>query len=257
MNIVHAVWEHRNLGCDAWEIGLSLSDFSNWKAVTAELQKDVYRDAYVVVKMPSGNLAVLHELEDLLFRFVETQLEIICDLARCHVCASLFKRMEDYLVCERSEVGAAAWDDVITKMSGDMFVSDRIYLDKAFLPGTSAKRYRNWMQDMRNDCTKELILRRPAVGGDPVSFDVICARGSDAVGVLGGVYPTKAMLGIPHILSLFKYLRARGFKRFVTHISSNNLPMMRVYANVGGTVCDAQYVLRRLPFALQRKEHAC
>ena len=257
MNVVHAVWEHRNLGCDAWEIGLSLSDFSEWKAVFAELQNDVYRDAYVVVKMPSGNLTVLHALEDLGFRFVETQLEIVCDLARCQTCASLFKRMEDYLVCERAETGSEAWDGVIAKMSDDMFVSDRVYLDRAFLPGTSAKRYRNWVRDMRNDCEKELILRRPAVGGDVVSFDVISAKGSDAVGVLGGVYPTKAMLGIPHILSLFKFLRAREFKRFVTHISSNNLPMMRVYANVGGTVCDAQYVLRRLPPAVQRKVQPC
>lgn len=245
MKIVHAIWERRNLGMDAWEITVEQEDFKSFDDVIRRLKDFLVAGTYIVVKMPVGNYASMCALEALGFKFVETQMQIICDFDRFRM-PPLFARMEDYLTCEELEHADERWDLIISRISEDMFVSDRIFLDPAFPPGTSAIRYKNWLRDMRGDETKHMMIRHSAKDGTITSFDVLTYRGANAIAILGGVFPDQQMLGIPHLLSLFKYLRQRGCSKFITHISSNNLSVMRVYAQMGGVVSDAQYVYQRV-----------
>ena len=74
MKIVEATWERRNFGRDAWEITLGREDLADVEKTLAALRDSRFAGAYVCVKMPVGNLKMLHALEDDGFRFLETQL---------------------------------------------------------------------------------------------------------------------------------------------------------------------------------------
>ena len=75
MKIVKAVWEKRNLGYDAYEIVLDKRDLKKGaESILEDLRAQNFYHAYVTIKMPVGNLNVLHALEDVGFRFMETQL---------------------------------------------------------------------------------------------------------------------------------------------------------------------------------------
>ena len=77
MKIVEATWERRNLGRDAWEVTLGREDVADVGKTLAALRDDRFAGAYVCVKMPVGNLKMLHALEDDGFRFLETQFSLI------------------------------------------------------------------------------------------------------------------------------------------------------------------------------------
>ena len=73
MDQIEATWEERNLGLRVLEI--TLDEREERDVVTAI--GDASRDFdYTLIKVPSGNPGLAHELEELGFRFLETQLEI-------------------------------------------------------------------------------------------------------------------------------------------------------------------------------------
>ena len=73
MKIIKATWENRNLGRNAYEITLNRKDLKDFDTTLKEIRAQDFAGAYVVVKMPVGDLKTLHALEDDGFRFVETQ----------------------------------------------------------------------------------------------------------------------------------------------------------------------------------------
>ena len=77
MKIVHATWEKRNFGRDAYEVTLDRKDMDDVSAVIGTLSDARFNETYVCVKLPVGNLKIVHALEDLGFRFLETQLSLI------------------------------------------------------------------------------------------------------------------------------------------------------------------------------------
>lgn len=64
MKIVHAVLEKRNLGRDAWEVTLDRKDLADVPGVIEALHDPRYSGSYVCLKLPVGNLKMVHALED-------------------------------------------------------------------------------------------------------------------------------------------------------------------------------------------------
>ena len=70
MNIINAVWDEKITGLKQCEIVFAQSDtFQTY--LDAEIEK-IFK--FSVVKLPVGNLSLVHQLEDIGYRYLENQL---------------------------------------------------------------------------------------------------------------------------------------------------------------------------------------
>ena len=77
MKIINATWEKRNFDMDTYEISLDKKDLRNFDETYKKIEEQNYKNAYVIIKLPVGDIEAVHKLEDAGFRFLETQLYLI------------------------------------------------------------------------------------------------------------------------------------------------------------------------------------
>lgn len=244
MKIIHATWEKRNLGRDAWEITFESEDEKNSQIVNDFLDNPIYNDSYLCAKVPAGQINVIHALENAGFRFMENQIGIYFNFKKQRLPESL-QKFSSYLSCEEVPAQDIQWDEVNRNITDDMFISDRIYLDPIFPNGTSSMRYKNWINDMKSNLSNTLLIWRIAKTGELIGFDIMKSIIPTSIAILGGVFPGKAFVGLIHVYCLFNMLYKKGASEFKTFISSNNLPMLRCYAELGAVANNIIYVLRK------------
>ena len=239
MKIVEATWERRNFGRDAWEITLGREDLADVEKTLAALRDSRYAGAYVCIKMPVGNLKMLHALEDDGFRFLETQLSLI-ERFRADDMVELCHTADDRIAFSVVEKDEAAWERVASKIVPDLFVTDRISLDPLLGPEVACTRYRNWLRDLRHD--PRSILWLMSLDGKEIAFGVDIVDGNRRRGVLGGTFPE--IQGTGYGMTLMAGPRERRLS-YRTEVSSNNPHVLRVHQNFGRVVYKEQYVLRK------------
>ena len=241
MKIVHAIWERRNLGMDAWEIVLERSDLNAIGKVMSKLADERYAGAYVCVKVPMGNVAVIHTLEDAGFRFLEMQHLLIQSLQPAEMLSEAPTEMP---CCETRQVPKVReqWEAVISQITPGMFDTDRFALDPAFGMEVSCRRYQNWCRDLYEDENTALFVT--ICDGRQVAFSIDRTKNGRTQGVLGGVFAPYKNIGLgggwmaagaPH------EMRKRR-----TVVSSNNLPVLRLHQCCGMTIFNEFYVLRKI-----------
>ena len=239
MKIVEATWERRNLGRDAWEVTLEREDMADVEKTLAALHDARFAGAYVCVKMPVGNLKMLHALEDDGFRFLETQLSLMSKFKADDVvgqCANADAQMK-FVTVEKSE---AAWERVISKIEPEMFDTDRISLDPALGPEIACRRYQNWMRDLFKNPKSELMLL--TLDGREIAFNVDIVEGCVRHGMLAGNFPEFKNTGYGMALIAGSPEKHRKVR---TMVSSNNPHVLRAHQNCGRVVYREIYVLRK------------
>ena len=239
MKIVEATWERRNFGRDAWEITLGREDLADVEKTLAALRDSRFAGAYVCVKMPVGNLKMLHALEDEGFRFLETQLSLI-ERFNADDMMDLCHKADDRIVFAVVEKDEAAWERVVSKIVPEMFATDRISLDPLLGPEVACTRYRNWVRDLRND--PRSVLWVMSLEGKEIAFGVDVTDGNTRRGVLGGSFPE--IQGTGYGMTLMAGPRERVLS-YRTEVSSNNPHALRVHQNFGRVVYKELYVLRK------------
>ncbi|TQR53059.1 hypothetical protein [Campylobacter troglodytis] len=234
MRIINASWERRNFDMDAYEIQIDKEDLLEFETVLEKIHKQNFKNAYVVIKLPVGNLKALHALEDEGFRFLETQLHF-----KEHFKAKNSKpRIKGKLSKERLEKDKEAWEGVISKISPGMFDSDRVSLDPALSQEIACKRYQNWCRDLFYDKHTYMMLGKL---DDEVYGFCLCKEDEQGINaLLVGVFPK-----FKH-LKLGQYLLddLRGTR--LTTTSSNNPAAFKVYQKSGLIVQEQNYVLRKI-----------
>ena len=240
MKIVEATWERRNFGRDVWEITLGREDMTDVEKTLAALHDSRFAGTYVCVKMPVGNLKMLHALEDDGFRFLETQLSLMDRFKAEDMmdrCENTSAQLE-YAVVEKNE---EAWERVISKVVPEMFDTDRISLDPMLGPEIACMRYQNWMRDLFKDPRSELCVM--LVDGKEIAFGLDIMDGGTRRGVLGGNFPEFKNTG--YGVAVIAGKRSQLDLRFRTAVSSNNPRVLRIHQNCGRIVYKEVYVLRK------------
>lgn len=240
MKIVEATWERRNFGRDVWEVTLEHEDVADVEKTLAALHDDRFAGAYVCVKMPVGNLKMLHALEDDGFRFLETQLSLMDRFKAddmLDLCEKTHERIE-FRVVEKNEV---AWERVIAKVTPEMFDTDRVSLDPELGPEIACKRYQNWMRDLREDPRSELTVM--LLDGKEIAFGLDIIDGSTRHGILGGNFLEFKDTGYGTVIIAGK--KSNAALRLRTAVSSNNPKVLRIHQNCGRIVYKELYVLRK------------
>ena len=241
MKIIKATWENRNLGCDAYEITLDRKDLKNFDAVLDEIHTQDFAGAYVTLKMPVGDLKALHALEDDGFRFMETQFHIADYFEPKETpdeAADLMKNAERIVIPK----DRAEWERIISKITPDMFDTDRISLDPLLGKEMACKRYQNWCRDLFDNPNSWMWVMK--VDGQEVSFglNVRDAEKQTDDGILGGVFAKFKNIGY----GIFQSGELNRKTKGKTIVSSNNTAMLRIYQHFGKIITKEMYVLRKI-----------
>ena len=241
MKIVHAEWEKRNLGRDAWEITLDGKDIKDVDAVMESLHADKFRGAYVCVNLPVGNLKMVHALEDDGFRFLECQLSLIDHFTP----RDLLEQREgfgDQVTFRDVEKNPEAWERVIAKITPNCFHTDRISLDPQFGLDIACIRYKNWIRDLLRDSKSRMWVMEFA--GKEVAFGVDTSENGRKKGILAATFDSFEGLGYGALFCAG--VNANRDVKERTAVSSNNLAALRSHQNCGKVVYGAMYCFRKL-----------
>ena len=239
MKIVEATWERRNFGRNVWEITLGREDMADVEKTLVALHDNCFAGAYVCVKMPVGNLKMMHALEDDGFRFLETQLSLM-DRFKADDILGLCEKANERIEFRTVEKDEVAWERVIAKVVPEMFDTDRVSLDPELGPEIACTRYQNWMRDLRNDPRSELMVM--LLNGQEIAFNVDVVEGNTRHGILAGNFPEFKNTG--YGMALIAGPREKQTK-VRTAVSSNNPQVLRSHQNCGRVVYKEMYVLRK------------
>lgn len=248
MEIIHATWEKRNLGLDAYEVRLSKADFSDILSVITQLSEDSYTSAYVTVKMPVGNLAAMHQLEEAGFRFMETQYHMSKSLIN-YAPPQAMSRMRNVLVQKEVPKSREEWQNIVNDISSGMFDTDRISLDYHFKPGTACTRYQNWIMDLLEH--PESRMYAYFYKNEPVGFGVVKVNKEAKLvdDIIGGLFENKQGPGFGCMMfnTALNNYHNEGLEQLVTAISSNNPNILNLNLFFGYSITKQEYVLRKTP----------
>ncbi len=235
MKITDCTWELRNLGCPTAEITVDTA------LDTEALEEAERTHKYMVVKAPICRGDIYAALARRGYSFIETQITYEKRYRDFVISDPIMRRMAAAVTSEKVSTEAEA-EELVSHITPDMFVTDRIYLDPVFGPEYTVRRYRNWTLDMYR---RGYDLCRVFFGGRLVGFS--CHRVTTEgilEAVLAGSFPDEAKKVGPVGQYVIYRLKEEGekFNKMVTHVSSNNLPMVKVYNRLGFEQREFRYV---------------
>jgi ribosomal protein S18 acetylase RimI-like enzyme len=126
------------------------------------------------------------------------------------------------------------------------FTEERMCRDDRFPQDIVAARYANWIRNsMENG--KDTVLVSAAVS-PPHGFVIVREAGSEAQFILAAIAPELRGSGIGALLisSAVEHMKNAGSKTGTTTVSSNNIPVLRVWESLGFIVQRGEQVLHWL-----------
>ena len=241
MKVTHATWERRNLGRDAWEITLDRKDMEDVSGVIKTLNDEKFKGAYVCVKLPVGNLKMVHALEDDGFRFLEVQLSLISHFEPANILSQ--RESMGNVEFKTVEKTSEAWERIIQKVPAGLFDTDRIALDPRFGPDVARRRYQNWMRDLLANPKSRLTVM--VVDGNEIAFGLDIVDEGRVEGVLGATFEEFRNSGYG-MLSMAGYDEGELAMKHRTAVSSNNQAVLRTHQNCGRIIYKEMYVFRKI-----------
>ena len=238
MKIIDAFWEMRNLDVTCTEVTVELDDLE--EVVFAQINELPL--GYQVVKLPVARVDIMNALQNANFTFVESSISVEHDL-QLKEPDGLFARMVSS--CEFVLIGTDEIERISLEIRSDMFRTDRVYLDPEFTREQAANRYVNWMMDevSRGASVYELRIKNVGIGFFLFRHD------SKGVGysALAGLYPSSKTPGFGNVLLHQVLLEAkkRQLIRLESHVSSNNLAVVKNHIEQGFRITDIHYVYVR------------
>ncbi|MFA6718057.1 MAG: hypothetical protein WCS15_03150 [Prevotella sp.] len=225
MKIVNCVWEIRNIGCKTAELTFEKGERVD-KAVFDCLDQEY---DYIVVRAPILEGKMYADLSSRGYSFIENQITFEKRWQDFIVMDRLYKRTLDKVTISKV-IDEADLKRLLSRITRDMFVTDRISLDPHFGADYAVRRYCYWSEDMYH---QGYNVYKVNLDGKEVAFSInkITADGTLVVPLGGGFTDVDGVATGPTALLAIYKMKETGmvFKRFKAKISSNNLPMIRVY----------------------------
>jgi len=242
MKLTNATWEERNSGLTTCEIifekGDSIDDYLAAKV------EDNYR--YSVVKIPSVCINLVNNLEELGYRFIETQFNISVNTTEIDRIDKKWLRVIKGTGINRLE-NKNDLDFILFNVGTGMFCNDRITLDEGLGKDISTLRYTNWIKDLNEDENTEIFYLTK--DSKRAGFFIIQKDSENILhSVIAGIFNDFQGHGLSAAL-IYYYLilaRERNAKSVYTSISSNNLLMLNTFTKtVPFKTCQIFYVFRK------------
>lgn len=236
MTITDCPWEIENIGKTTVEINISPDDVFDHSCLTSTNNYD-----YVVVKVPMKKIDYNRGLGLLGFTMMENQMKISKKLTTVY-----HDSITDHVSFEELKPD----DDIrriVKNMTPSMFSTDRITLDNEFGPLVGMRRYANWLiSDFNSGKSRVAIVKYYS---DEVGFMMFRILGNTFHLLLNGLYePWQGKhLGIitPSSPETFIHQHSLQANMVETTISSNNIPVVKLYSRIGFEVSSQTYVFTK------------
>jgi GNAT superfamily N-acetyltransferase len=242
MKLINAFWEERNTGLKTCEIVFEKEDSIN-DYLVAKVE-DNYR--YSVVKIPSNCIKLVNNLEELGYRYIETQFNISVastEIERIDkkwlrvIKGTGFKRLEN-----KNDL-----EVILSNVGTGMFDNDRITLDENLGKDILNLRYTNWIKDLNKDENTEIFYLTKY--SKNVGFFIIQKNSENILhSIIAGIFKDYQGHGLSFALIYYylKLARERNAKSVYTSFSSNNLLMLNTFTKtVPFKTIQILYVLRK------------
>lgn len=205
-----------------------------------------HHPAYVLCKLPIENVALIQRLEDIGFRFIETQLRLTFRLKQPFAVPDgpyHFERVVNEQVLE--EVLAI----VRETFTDDRWLVDPWFQNASALPG---KRYEAYVRQSfeRPDERVYRLLERES--GRTLAMRTHRHLGNgEALMLLGGVHPDYKGAGLAPLTSFHEYneLLRQGITRITTHVSARNYAILNLEMSALKYRVDQTFVVLRKVYA--------
>lgn len=241
MIVKDAPWEKRNLGVDAVIFQVSQEDRIEDVVPILMACKTGYQEMHI----PSGNTDVLLAAQSQGFSVIEMSIEVQTFFENQEKSfQGIYNRFKPHM--SYSFANADEFEMIIESVeTGEMFLTDKFSRNPRFGMRVSGRRYANWLKQIRNEKSVIVIVKYK---GQNIGFHSYISLGNhEYMGVLGGVFPEyeKKGLGISSLYEAHLALVSLGAKKLITHVSSNNMPILKCLLMSDFKVIGAEYVLFR------------
>jgi len=238
MNIKLTPWEKRNLNVES-SVEFYIGHDERWNDIYAELLS--HDEQYQVMHIASGNTDVLMNAPREGFLPVEMNIQLSRKLSEIQL-PRIYTRFAPHISCNISTEDERKYLlDTISE--GTIFSTDKVALDPIFGVEFAGRRYSLWTQDVLNQGAELLSMKYKE---KIAAFDVLIDKGNGVCeAFLGGTLPEfrNSGLGFLAIYFITKYASEKGFKRIITGVSSNNIPILKLHEMFGYGVDSVSYCL--------------
>lgn len=238
MYIKETPWEKRNLGVES-SIEFYVNQDELWEDICEEI--DNHNENYQVLHIQSGNTDVLMNAPKKGFFPVEMNIQLVRNLNSIEM-PRIYKRFEKSISCN---VANETEKEIILDLirDGNIFSTDKVARDSYFGAKVTGERYAYWTQDVIDNGAVLLCMKYK----DKLAAFDICVDKGDGIAdaFLGGVFPEFKMsgLGFLPIFFITKYAIENRYKKIVTGVSSNNIPILKLHEMFGYSVESMSYCL--------------
>jgi len=239
LKIIEAVWEKRNLGVSSREVIIEKTDTIH---DLKSFLKSIRGQEYVVIKVPSGGNLFLNYLTDHGFYFVEALSELYLRTDDFIMPKDIleFDKLLTYKLLPKENL-----EFLGTEIRKGIFNTDRIAIDTHYGISVAATRYYNWVKDeiANGNYVYEVIYKEKNIG-----FFAIKRIGLNSYDIfLAGMYVGKEVFGFGFSVitkAIEETILMEG-KYLISHVSSNNLPIIRLHIQLGFMLNSLSYVMVR------------
>lgn len=237
MKVVDCIWELKNLDKKTVEISVGKEDIFSRDIIEQSISNYEYAVVKVSMDMPSFNIG----LSNMGFVCIETQMNVGINLHDFD-----FSKVE-HLYSDTSYELINNDDDftsVVSNLLPGMFSTDRISLDPQFGEAIACRRYINWLTFEYESKRSQLI--KVIYKNEHIGFMLIKTDGDTIDLILNGLYKQYQGkgLGILTPASPMMYVKKNSLNitKEVTSISSNNIPVVKLYNRLNFQLLQQTYV---------------
>lgn len=236
MKVIDCSWELTNISKRTIEIIIEHDDVFD----PDSLYDSIYGYEYAVIKVPMNLSSFNLGISAMGFACIETQLSVRKNISDFDTSTEILYDDIDFEIVTTTE---ALWS-IISNITTGMFSTDRIAIDPQFGPELSCLRYRNWIQ--AEFAHQNTILAKVLYKKEHVGFMLLKIADSNLKLLLNGIYKPYQRKGIGLLTpaSPLLYVKKNGlnYREVSTHISSNNVPVVKLYNRLNFIIDHQTYV---------------
>ena len=237
MKIVDCIWELKNLDKKTVEISVGKEDVFSRDIILQSISNYEYAVVKVPMDMPTFNIG----LSEMGFVCIETQMNVGINLHDFDFSkvAHLYSDTSYELINNDND-----FTSVVYNLLPGMFSTDRISLDPQFGEDIACRRYINWLTSEYESKRSQLI--KVINKNEHIGFMLIKTDGDTIDLILNGLYKQYQGkgLGILTPASPMMYVKKNSLNitKEVTSISSNNIPVVKLYNRLNFQLLKHTYV---------------
>jgi hypothetical protein len=231
LKIIEATWLKRNMGLQSKEIVI---DESDTPAGLEQLRG--LNDEYLVARVPTNNIPLMFALEDMGYRYIETNFDLLYDLHRIGEGLNpVAKRVVNSV--SYAPMDAADFEELNRQLKLNIFHTDRVYVDPDFSREQAAQRYIGWFKDAT---AADYTAYKCKLKDRNIGFFIL-RTGDDSHILVAGMYSDylNSGLGTGILAAPCRCAAELGAKTARGSVSSNNMPSLKANMAIGAQITGA------------------